>query len=101
QDTGTGKSYAGLVGFDLSILSLTPLPFIIHDSMIYKNIEIAATEHIIRILSSVEHKQIFLAFDEAKKFSQATQQTLQSNKVLQLHREKLLYIKDWRAKDRA
>lgn len=101
QDTGTGKSYAGLVGFDLSILSLTPLPFIIHDSMIYKNIEIAATEHIIRILGSVEHKQIFLAFDEAKKFSQATQQTLQSNKVLQLHREKLLYIKDWRAKDRA
>lgn len=97
-DTGTGKSYAGLVGFDLSMLSLTRLPFVIHDSMIYKNIEIAATEHIIRILASFKQKQIFLAFDEAKKFSLATQQILQNNKVLQLHRDKLLYTKDWRAK---
>ncbi|PMU09857.1 MULTISPECIES: DUF2326 domain-containing protein [unclassified Pseudomonas] len=97
-DTGTGKSYAGLVGFDLSMLSLTRLPFVIHDSMIYKNIEIAATEHIIRILASFKQKQIFLAFDEAKKFSSVTQQLLQTNKVLQLHRDKLLYTKDWRAK---
>lgn len=100
HDTGTGKSYAGLVGFDLSMLSLTRLPFIIHDSMIYKNIEIAATEHIIRILGSFKKKQIFLAFDEAKKFSKETQQILQSHKVLRLHRDQLLYIKDWRAKDR-
>lgn len=99
-DTGTGKSYAGLVGFDLSMLSLTRLPFIIHDSMIYKNIEIAATEHIIKILASFREKQIFLAFDEAKKFNSATQKILQTNTVLQLHRDKLLYTKDWRAKEK-
>lgn len=99
-DTGTGKSYAGLVGFDLSMLSLTRLPFVIHDSMIYKNIEIAATEHIIKILASFKQKQVFLAFDEAKKFNSATQQILQTNRVLQLHRDKLLYIKDWRAKEK-
>ena len=99
-DTGTGKSYAGLVGFDLSMLSLTRLPFVIHDSMIYKNIEIAATEHIIKILASFKEKQIFLAFDEAKKFNSATQKILQTNTVLQLHRDKLLYSKDWRAKEK-
>ena len=99
-DTGTGKSYAGLVGFDLSMLSLTRLPFVIHDSMIYKNIEIAATEHIIEILASFKEKQIFLAFDEAKKFNSATQKILQTNTVLQLHRDKLLYSKDWRAKEK-
>lgn len=99
-DTGTGKSYAGLVGFDLSMLSLTRLPFVIHDSMIYKNIEIAATEHIIKILASFKQKQIFLAFDEAKKFNDATQKILQTNTVLQLHRDKLLYNKDWRAKEK-
>ncbi|WP_425914027.1 DUF2326 domain-containing protein [Pseudomonas sp. GWSMS-1] len=97
-DTGTGKSYAGLVGFDLAILSLTRLPFVIHDSMIYKNIEVAATENIIRILGSVKQKQIFLAFDEAKKFSKKAQETLQAHKVLQLHRNQLLYIQDWRDK---
>lgn len=100
MDTGTGKSYAGLVGFDLSMLSLTRLPFVIHDSMIYKNIEIAATEHIIRILASFKNKQIFLAFDEAKKFNSATQNTLNAKMVLQLHRDKLLYTQDWRAKEK-
>ncbi|RTT13466.1 DUF2326 domain-containing protein [Pseudomonas aeruginosa] len=99
-DTGTGKSYAGLVGFDIAMLSLTRLPFIIHDSMIYKNIEISATENIIRILSAFKKKQIFLAFDEAKKFNTETQKTLQSSKVLQLHRDQLLYIKDWRTKEK-
>lgn len=100
MDTGTGKSYAGLVGFDLSMLSLTRLPFVIHDSMIYKNIEIAATEHIIRILASFKSKQIFLAFDEAKKFNSTTQNTLTAKMVLQLHRDKLLYTQDWRAKEK-
>lgn len=100
MDTGTGKSYAGLVGFDLSMLSLTRLPFVIHDSMIYKNIEIAATEHIIRILASFKSKQIFLAFDEAKKFNSTTQNTLNAKMVLQLHRDKLLYTQDWRAKEK-
>ncbi|RRI02213.1 DUF2326 domain-containing protein [Pseudomonas aeruginosa] len=99
-DTGTGKSYAGLVGFDIAVLSLTNLPFIIHDSMIYKNIEISATENIIRILSAFKKKQIFLAFDEAKKFNTETQKTLQSNKVLQLNRNQLLYIKDWQTKEK-
>jgi len=98
QDTGTGKSYAGLVGFDLAMLSLTRLPFVIHDSMIYKNIELAATEKIIRILGSVKRKQIFLTFDEAKKFSKKTQSILQDHKVLHLQRDQLLYIKDWRDK---
>lgn len=100
MDTGTGKSYAGLVGFDLSMLSLTRLPFVIHDSMIYKNIEIAATEHIIRILASFKNKQIFLAFDEAKKFNSTTQNTLNAKMVLQLNRDKLLYTQDWRAKEK-
>lgn len=99
-DTGTGKSYAGLVGFDLAMLSLTCLPFIVHDSMIYKNIEISATENIIKILSTFKEKQIFLAFDEAKKFNKEAQEALQSNKVLQLNRDQLLYIKDWRTKEK-
>jgi hypothetical protein len=96
DDTGTGKSYAGLVGFDLAILSLTHLPFIIHDSVIYKNIEVQATKNILRILASVKRKQIFLAFDEAAKFGATAEQLLRAHTVLKLSDDDLLYNKDWR-----
>jgi hypothetical protein len=95
-DTGTGKSYAGLVGFDLAMLSLTHLPFIIHDSVIYKNIEVPATRNILRILAAVERKQIFLAFDEAAKFGVTAEKLLRNHTVLKLSHDDLLYRKDWR-----
>ncbi|MGK5065732.1 DUF2326 domain-containing protein [Janthinobacterium sp. LB3P112] len=98
DDTGTGKSYAGLIGFDMSILSLTRLPFVIHDSVIYKNIEVAATRRIIRILSAIKGKQIFLSFDEAHKFGTSTENILTKYKVLKLSHTELLYKKDWREK---
>jgi len=98
DDTGTGKSYAGLIGFDAAMLSLTRLPFIIHDSVIYKNIEVAATRRIVRILSAVKTKQIFLSFDEAHKFGVLTESILMRFKVLKLGHDDLLYNKDWRDK---
>lgn len=96
EDTGTGKSYTGLVGFDLAMLSLTHLPFIIHDSVIYKNIEVPATRNIIRILASVKRKQIFLSFDEATKFGAKVERLLRIHTVLKLSDDDLLYNKDWR-----
>ena len=96
EDTGTGKSYAGLVGFDLAMLSLTHLPFIIHDSVIYKNIEVPATINIIRILASIRRKQIFLAFDEAAKFAPTAERLLRTHTILKLSDDDLLYTCDWR-----
>lgn len=96
EDTGTGKSYAGLIGFDLAMLSLTNLPFVIHDSVLYKNIEIPAVRRIIRILTSIKAKQIFLSFDEAKKFGSRTEQLLNKFAVLKLNHNDILYNKDWR-----
>ena len=97
-DTGTGKSYAGLVAFDLAMLSLTPLPMFIHDSIIYKNIEVPATQRILRILARVKAKQIFISFDEAKKFGASADASLNASAVLKLTRNRLLYTKDWRDK---
>lgn len=96
EDTGTGKSYAGLVGFDLAMLSLTYLPYIIHDSVIYKNIEVPATRNILRILAAVKRKQVFLAFDEAAKFGIVAEKILRSHTILKLSDNDLLYKKDWR-----
>lgn len=96
DDTGTGKSYAGLIGFDAAMLSLTPLPFAIHDSVVYKNVEVAATKRIIRILAAMKAKQIFLSFDEAKKFGPQTEQRIKKFTALKLSHNDLLYNKDWR-----
>ena len=98
KDSGTGKSYAGLVGFDLAMLSLTRLPFLVHDSVIYKNIEVPATRNIIRILGSIKKKQIFLAFDEAKKFGDRAEGILRNNAVIKLSDVDLLFDRDWRQK---
>ncbi len=95
-DTGTGKSYAGLIGFDLAMLSLTRLPLFLHDSIIYKNIEVPATRRILRILAAVKSKQIFLSFDEAKKFGPEAELLLKHFTVLKLGHNDLLYTKDWR-----
>jgi len=98
DDTGTGKSFAGLVGFDLAMLSLTKLPMALHDSVIYKNIEVPATARILRILAAMQSKQIFLSFDEAKKFGPDVEQLLKRFTVLKLSHDDLLYIKDWRTR---
>lgn len=97
-DTGTGKSYAGLIGFDRAMLSLTRLPFVIHDSVVYKNIEVAAIQKILRIMASVKSKQIFLSFDEAKKFGPQTEGLIKKFMVLKLSHNDLLYNVDWRDK---
>lgn len=98
-DTGTGKSYAGLIGFDRAMLSLTRLPFVIHDSVVYKNIEVTAIQQILRILASTKSKQIFLSFDEAKKFGFKTEKLIKNATVLKLSHNDLLYNKDWRDKN--
>lgn len=98
EDSGTGKSYAGLIGFDMAMLSLTRLPFVMHDSVVYKNIEVAATKKILRILAAIKAKQIFLSFDEAKKFGVRSEQLINKFTVLKLSHNDLLYKKDWRDK---
>lgn len=98
-DSGTGKSYAGLIGFDMAMLSLTRLPFVIHDSVAYKNIEVAAIKRMLRILAVIKSKQIFLSFDEAKKFGYEAEKLLRKFTVLKLSDNDLLYNKDWRDKN--
>lgn len=97
-DTGAGKSFAGLIGFDLAMLSSTHLPFVIHDSVIYKNIEVEATKRILRIMSFVKAKQIFLSFDEAHKFGAHVEMLVKKFTALELSHSDLLYTKDWREK---
>lgn len=98
DNTGTGEAYTNLITFDLAILALTELPIIIHDSMLFKNIENSSVENIIDIYSTFG-KQIFISIDEIEKYSEETKKIIQHKKVLELSKTKLLFIKDWRKND--
>ena len=95
SNTGTGKSFADLIEFDLSILKLTELPFIIHDSVLFKNIEDLAVDKIIEQYIKFE-KQIFIALDGINKYSAVSQKTLRKNKVIELSESNKLFNRDWR-----
>lgn len=95
DNTGTGNAYANLIIFDLVIFASTVLPFIIHDSFLFKNIEKSVVEEIIKVYDSIE-KQTFIAIDVIKIYDKDTQDILQDNKVIQLDKDNLLFIADWR-----
>ncbi|GMA98264.1 DUF2326 domain-containing protein [Pelosinus sp. IPA-1] len=94
-DTGTGTAFANLLTFDLSLLELTCLPAIAHDLPLLKNIENSALENIVDIYSRSK-KQIFIAIDKLNSYSKNTAQLIESYKVLQLSKDKLLFIKNWK-----
>lgn len=95
EDTGTGKAYSNLVLFDLSVFEATSLPFIIHDSFLFKNIENDAVAKMIDIYVS-SGKQSFIAIDEIKKYGEKAEKTIRDNMVIQLTNDEVLYVKDWR-----
>lgn len=95
DNTGTGKAYTNLIMFDLAILTLTDIPFIMHDSFLFKNIEKEAVEQVIKFYNSMS-KQVFIAIDIINMYNQETQKILQENKVIQLSKDHLLSTKDWR-----
>jgi len=83
DDTGTGTSYKGLIVFDLSILALTVLPAIIHDSVALKQIADEPLEKIMSLYSKSE-KQIFIALDKKGSYTPQTQKILDERTILRL-----------------
>jgi hypothetical protein len=95
NDTGTGKAYSNLITLDLAIFSITKLPILIHDTILFKNIENSVIEHIVNIYNQ-QKKQVFISIDEINKFSKETTETLEKKHVLKLSHNETLFIKDWK-----
>ena len=95
EDTGTGTAYSNLLVFDLSIFSSTSLPFLIHDSLLFKNIENDTVAKLINVYSGFS-KQSFIAIDEIEKYGKVAAQALYDKRVIELNDDHLLYTKDWR-----
>ncbi|MFZ5645629.1 MAG: DUF2326 domain-containing protein [Bacillota bacterium] len=95
DDTGTGRAYVNLLIFDLAIFKITQLPILVHDTLLFKNVENVAIENIIDIYRR-QKKQIFIAVDEINKYNIETKKVLNELSVLQLAHDKTLFIKDWK-----
>ncbi|MBU2524147.1 DUF2326 domain-containing protein [Patescibacteria group bacterium] len=95
EDTGTGTAYASLIVFDLAIFKATKLPFVAHDSLLFKNIENDSVANLFKVYSGIK-KQSFVAIDEIKKYGADTSELLRKCSVVQLDNDNVLYVKDWR-----
>jgi len=98
ENTGTGKAYTNLILFDLAIFKLTPLPVVIHDSLLFKQIEVSTVDNIVNLYSEFS-KQVFISIDETSKYSDNTQEILKKSCIQELSNSKLLFTKDWRNKN--
>lgn len=86
NDGGTGAQYRGLITFDLANMVVTPVPFVVHDSVLLKNIERAIFSAIIRVYHNQkdQNKQVFMAYDTLDAYDEETRKLVEENVVLQL-----------------
>ena len=63
DDNGTGMRYKGMILLDIALMRTTKLPFIIHDSLMFSNVEREAIERIIDLYMQEKTKQVFIAID--------------------------------------
>lgn len=84
KDDGTGTAYKSWIVFDLAVLQLTKLPVLIHDSLLFKNIADAPLEKILNLYKAQTDKQIIIAFDKNKAYSDEVEKITEETKVLRL-----------------
>lgn len=95
EDTGTGTAYANLIVFDLTVFRATALPFVCHDSLLFKNIENDSVANLVKEYGATE-RQSFIAIDEIEKYGKEVASLLRAKSVVQLDDDNVLYTKDWR-----
>ncbi|MBR3237864.1 MAG: DUF2326 domain-containing protein [Oscillospiraceae bacterium] len=98
DNTGTGKAFTDLLLFDLSILSLTGLPTLIHDSFLFNNIDDSTKKNFLKLYSQFTDKQIFISLDSyLGEGDKEIDSLLFSSTRLYLSDKKKLFGIDWAA----
>lgn len=101
-DDGTGTDYISLILFDLSVLYLTKLPALIHDSYLISNIRGNRLENLIKTYAKITDKQVFLSIDETEKLHADTAELVNRDgiKVIKLRKNSgELYGSCWSKKE--
>ena len=86
NDGGTGAETRGLITFDLANLNISSIPFLVHDSLLLKNIEKPVFSRIIDVYDQQKEngKQVFMAYDTLDSYNPSTRQLIEKNAVLEL-----------------
>ena len=90
NDGGTGAQFRGVITFDLANLRLTTLPFIVHDSVVLKNLSKDTLAKIVKQYASfssqegMEKKQIFISYDSLDSYDADTKKIMKDHAVLEL-----------------
>ena len=85
KDSGTGTAYVNMILYDLALLELTRLPFVIHDSVLFKNL---SDNRVIKVFEEYEksNKQIFVSFDKKNSYeSDVLKKTIENHTVIELY----------------
>ncbi|MBT9136384.1 MAG: hypothetical protein DDT34_01460 [Firmicutes bacterium] len=103
KDGGTGTAFIGLIDFDLSVLRMTVLPALIHDSFVFKQISVESVERIMKLYAEQTDKQIFIEFDRVASYTPETARILRSPdiKVIELSKDEPLFGRSWNNDDDA
>ena len=97
DDGGTGMRYKGMILLDIALLRSTKLPFIIHDSLMFANVEREVVERVLALYAQQSEKQVFIAFD--RMVSEPYRKLVEEAQVLYLNRGgNELFGKAWNRK---
>lgn len=99
DDEGSGVADKDLSLFDLAVFDLTPLPVIIHDSVLFNNVEKDVVGRILELYKQ-STKQVFIAFDREKDYAGTpVEEIVQATSVITLGADtKALYGWQWNKK---
>ncbi|HIF9501322.1 DUF2326 domain-containing protein [Photobacterium damselae] len=95
DDRGTGKGFANMISLDLTILEKTCLPAIIHDSLLFKNMDVTSIENLIATYASF-NKQIFISIDEVSKYKNETIDLIEKSKFMKLDKDRVAFGQKWK-----
>lgn len=84
DDQGTGCRYKGMITLDTSILLLSSLPVITHDSVMFVQMSYARVERTFNLYSQIANKQIFVAVDRTTNLNE------EAKRIIDTHRKLLL-----------
>ena len=85
KDSGTGTAYVSMILYDLAVLELTKLPFVVHDSVLFKNL---SDNRVIKVFEEYgnSRKQIFVSFDKKNSYeSDDLKKTIENHIVIELY----------------
>ncbi|MCB9196569.1 MAG: DUF2326 domain-containing protein [Flavobacteriales bacterium] len=87
DDQGTGCRFKGMITLDMAILSITPLPIITHDSLMFVQMSYPRVERTFKLYSEVANKQIFVAVDRTTNLNDEAKRIIDSHRRLYLSPE--------------